>query len=108
MGEQPVTGAGSEGVGLETLDVLVKFRMSRETAEKVKRRFAELSRDGIGVSYLDCVLFDAALSELGEEQSYYGMDDAEWAEVLKKRALAEARYASVKTVDITDACRIVE
>ena len=100
--------SGSEGVGLETLDVLVKFRMSREVAEKVKRRFTELSRDGSGVSYMDCVLFDAALSELGEEQSYYGIDDAEWADVMEKRASAEARYASVKTIDITDAWRIVE
>lgn len=98
----------SEGVVVETLGVLIKFRMSREVAGKVKRRFAELIRDGAGVSYLDCVLFDSALSELGEEQSYYGIDDDEFAEVMKKRAMAEASHEAVRIIDVTDAWSIVE
>lgn len=90
----------NEGIGLKTLDVLVKFTMPRETAEKVKRRFEELSRDGGEVSYLDCVLFDAALATLGEEQAYYGIDDTEWRETTKARAKAEAGYAEVRVIDI--------
>ena len=94
--------ADSEGVGLETLDLLVKFKMSRERAEQIKCRFGELSRDGSSVSYLDCVLFDAALATLGEEQAYYGFDDSEWREIVEKRERYEARYAEVKVIDITD------
>lgn len=96
------------GTPIETMDTLVRYTMSRKAAEDVKRSFMERSRAGEGVSYMDCVLFDAALGVLGEEQAYYGMSDEEWAEKLKGRAAEEKRYRHVKTVDVTDTWREVD
>ena len=93
------------GVGAEVLDLLVKFTMSKETAERVKDRFVDMSAKSASVSYLDCVLFDAALDVLGIEQKYYDIPDDEWQETLKTRARAERLYSAVKTIDVTDTWR---
>lgn len=95
------------GSGIETMDTLVKYTMSKEAAENIKRRFVELSMHDASVSYMDCILFDAALEVLGEEQAYYGLADDEWKETLRLRAEAERRYRTVKTVDVTDTWREV-
>lgn len=95
------------GSNIETMDTLVKYTMSREAAEQVKRRFVDMSARGEGISYMDCVLFDAALDVLGEEQEYYGIGDDEWQETLKTRREAEKRYKTVRTIDVTDTWREV-
>lgn len=95
------------GSNIETMDTLVKYTMSREAAEQVKSRFVEMGIRGEPVSYMDCVLFDAALEVLGEEQAYYGMSDDEWQETLRKRAEGEKRFKTVKTIDVTDTWREV-
>ena len=95
------------GVAAEVLDLLVRFTMSKEAAEAVKARFTDMAARGEDVSYLDCVLFDAALDALGMEQKYYGMSDDEWQETLKQRKAAAARYSGVKTIDVTGTWREV-
>lgn len=95
------------GVGAEVLNLLIRFTMSKEAAEAVKTRFADMSARGESVSYLDCVLFDAALDVLGLEQEYYGMSDDEWREILQQRKAAERRYRGIKTIDVTDTWREV-
>ena len=95
------------GTGVETLGVLVRYTMSEKAAEEVKARFVELSMAGASLSYMDCVLMDAALDVLGLEQAYYGIPDDEWAETLRRRKEAEARYDKVKTIDVTDTWREV-
>lgn len=95
------------GTGVETLGVLVKYTMSKAAAEEVKARFADMSAAGEGLSYMDCVLMDAALDVLGLEQAYYGIPDDEWAETLKRRKEVESRYEKVKTIDVTDTWREV-
>jgi hypothetical protein len=81
--------------------------MSKETAEDVKARFVDTSAAGESLSYMDCVLMDAALDVLGLEQAYYGIPDDEWAETLRRRRDAESRYEKVKTIDVTDTWREV-
>lgn len=95
------------GTGVETLRTLVRYTMSKEAAEDVKARFVEMSAAGESLSYMDCVLMDAALDVLGLEQAYYGIPDDEWAETLRGRKEAEARYDRVKTIDVTDTWREV-
>ena len=95
------------GTGVETLGILVRYTMSREAAEQLKERFADMSARNESVSYLDCVLHDAALDVLGLEQAYYGIPDDEWQETLRQRREAERRYSSVKTIDVTDTWREV-
>lgn len=90
------------GANVETMDTLIKYTMSAETAAKVKARFIDMGVRGESVSYLDCVLFDAALDVLGEEQQYYGLSDEEWQETLRSRAETEKRYKTVRTIDVTD------
>ena len=93
------------GSTIETLDTLVKFTMSEGTAKTIKRRFTEMSAAGEGVSYLDCVLFDAALEALGEEQAYYGMSDDEWEAAQRANEATERRCRHVIVVDVTNAWR---
>lgn len=95
------------GVAAETMNLLIRFTMSRETAESVKTRFVDMSARGESVSYLDCVLFDAALDVLGLEQEYYGMPDDEWREILRQRRAVERQYRGIKTIDVTDTWREV-
>lgn len=95
------------GTGVETLGILVRYTMSRAAAEQLKSRFADMSARGESVSYMDCVLHDAALNVLGLEQAYYGMSEDEWQESLRQRRAAERRYSSVKTIDVTDTWREV-
>lgn len=95
------------GVGAEVLNLLIRFTMSKEAAETVKTRFVDMSARGESVSYLDCVLFDAALDVLGLEQEYCGMSDDEWREILRQRKAVAARYGGVKTIDVTDTWREV-
>jgi hypothetical protein len=90
------------GSNIETMDTLVKYTMSREAAGQVKKRFVDMSARGEAISYMDCVLFDAALDVLGEEQEYYGIGDDEWQETLKARRENEKRYKTVRTIDVTD------
>ena len=90
------------GSNIETLDTLVKYTMSKEAAEQVKKRFVDIAASGAGVSYMDCIMFDAALDVLGEEQAYYGIGDDEWNEMLKARRENERRYKTVRTIDVTD------
>lgn len=92
----------SAGSGIGTLSVLVKYTMSKEVAELVKNRFEEMGFNDESVSYLDCVLFDAALEVLGIEQEYYGIGDEDWQATLADRAAAEKRYNEVKVIDVTD------
>ena len=95
------------GVAAETMNLLVRFTMSKETARAVKAQFTDMAARGEDVSYLDCVLFDAALDALGMEQKYYGIPDDEWQETLKQRKAAAARYSGVKTIDVTGTWREV-
>lgn len=95
------------GTPVETLDVLLKYTMSEDVARTLKNRFIEISSEGGGVSYMDCVLFDAALGVLGEEQAYYGLDDDEWKDTLKAREKLEKRFKTVKVIDVTDTWREV-
>lgn len=95
------------GSNIETMDTLVKYTMSREAAEQVKKRFVDMAASGEAISYMDCVMFDAALDVLGEEQAYYGIGDDEWDEMLKARREAEKRYKTVRTIDVTDTWREV-
>lgn len=95
----------AEGSKVNTLGILVKYTMSKETAELVKDRFSEMGINGEPVSWLDCVIFDSALEVLGIEQEYYGIDDEDWEKTLKERAENEKRYTQVKTIDITDTWR---
>lgn len=95
------------GVGAEVLDLLIRFTMSKEAAEAVKARFVDMSARGESVSYLDCVLFDAALDVLGLEQQYYGIPDDEWRETLRQRKAVERQYRGIKTIDVTDTWREV-
>lgn len=95
------------GTGIDTLDTLVLYTMSKEAAELVKQRFIELGANGESVSYMDCVLFDSALEVLGEEQEYYGYADDEWADIIKQRNDALTRFKTVKTIDVTDTWREV-
>ena len=88
------------GAPVNTLGTLIRYTMMRGTAERVKRRFIEMSMRDEPVSYLDCVFFDAALETLGEEQAYYGYSDDEWRKMLDDRAAAETRYRVVE-VDVT-------
>ena len=90
------------GSTVRVMDTLIKYTMSREAAEKVKQRFTDMSAANESVSYLDCVLFDAALEVLGEEQAYYGMTDAEWQEAKERAAAEERQFAHVRTIDVTD------
>lgn len=95
------------GTGVETLGILIRYTMSRAAAEQLKERFADMSARGESISYMDCVLHDAALDVLGLEQVYYGIPDDEWQEILRQRHAAERRYSSVKTIDVTDTWREV-
>jgi len=95
------------GVGAEVLNLLIRFTMSKEAAETVKTRFVDMSARGESVSYLDCVLFDAALDVLGLEQEYYAMSDDEWREILRQRKAVERQYRGIKTIDVTDTWREV-
>lgn len=96
------------GIGVETLDTLVRFTMSKEVAEAVVARFADLSARGESISYLDCVLHDAALDILGLEQKYYGIPDEEWRDISDQRKALGNAYAAVKTIDVTDTWREVQ
>ena len=89
-------------MGVHTLDVLVKYTMSRTVAETVKRRFIDMGIAGASQSYMDCVLFDAALAVLGEEQAYYGLSDEEWKDIQTQRKKADAAFGKIKVIDITD------
>lgn len=91
----------SIGSTVKTLDVLIKYTMSRAVAEKVKSRFIDMGLNGDSPSYLDCVLFDAALEVLGEEQAYYGIPDEDWQRQQEEAKEMERRY-TVKTIDVTD------
>ena len=96
------------GVEADVLDLLIRFTMSAEAAEEVKTRFADMSARGEPVSYLDCVLFDAALDVLGIEQEYYGIPDDEWQETLRQRRAQDRWYGgNVKTIDVTSTGREV-
>jgi len=90
------------GIGSEVLGLLLRFTMSKETAEAVKTRFSDMSARGEPVSYLDCVLFDTALDTLGIEQEYYGMSGEEWQETVKQREKTARKYETVKTIAIPD------
>ena len=89
-------------MGVHTLDVLVQYTMSRTVAETVKRRFIDMGIAGVSQSYMDCVLFDAALNVLGEEQAYYGLSDEEWEDIQEQRKKADAAFGQVKVIDVTD------
>lgn len=91
-----------QGSALHTMDTLVKYTMSEEAAKKVYERFVEMARDGESASYLDCVVFDAALDALGTEQEYYGYSDEEWAEIRNERDRVEKTFGKVRVIDITD------
>ena len=89
-------------MSVHTLDVLVKYTMSREVAETVKERFIDMGIAGKSQSYMDCVLFDAALDVLGEEQDYYGIGDEEWREIQEQRKKADKAFGQIKVIDVTD------
>lgn len=89
-------------MGVHTLDVLVKYTMSRKTAEQVMKRFIDMGIAGQSQSYMDCVLFDAALDVLGEEQAYYGLSDEEWKNIQEQRKKADATFGQIKVIDVTD------
>lgn len=89
-------------MGVHTLDVLIKYTMSRDVAETVKQRFIDMGIAGKSQSYMDCVLFDAALDVLGEEQAYYGIGDEEWKEIQEQRQKADKAFGQVKVIDVTD------
>ena len=93
------------GSTIETLDTLVRFTMSKDTARTIKRRFVEMSAAGDGVSYLDCVLFDAALEARGAGQAYDGMSDDEWQETLRTREDRARRHRHVLVIDVTNEWR---
>ncbi len=95
------------GVAVDTVGALVRFTMSEDAARKIRDRFEEMGMRGDSPSYLDCVLFDAALERLGVERQYYGYDDDEWAERMAERRTAERRCRAVKTIDVTDVWREV-
>ncbi len=95
------------GVPLKTLGAVVRFTMSSEVAEKVKSRFVDMGMRGESPTYLDCILFDAALERLGIEREYYGLDADEWDLRVAEREAVESRFDVVKTVDVTDAWREV-
>ena len=90
------------GSTVRTMDTLIKYTMSKEAAGQIKQRFEAMSAAGESVAYLDCVLFDAALEVLGEEQAYYAMTDAEWQEAKERAAAEERQFAHVRTLDVTD------
>lgn len=90
------------GSEIRTQDTLIRYTMSKSVAEKIKNRFIEMSTDGESPSYLDCVVFDEALSILGEFQQYYGYTDAEMEEVRKAQRVADETFGAVKVIDITD------
>jgi len=92
----------SPQVEVHTQDTLIRYTMNAEAAEKVKTAFVDMSASGESLSYMDCVLFDAALDVLGIEQEYYGYGDDEWAEIQKGRKDAESRFGTVRTVDVSD------
>ena len=89
-------------MGVHTLDVLIKYTMARDVAETVKQRFIDMGIAGKSQSYMDCVLFDAALDVLGEEQAYYGIGDEEWKEIQEQRQKADKAFGQVKVIDVTD------
>lgn len=97
----------SIGSPVKTLDVLIKYTMSPAVAVEIRDAFIGLSNKGESVSYLDCILFDAALEVLGEEQAYYSYSDEEWQDIQDKRKKAEKRYGRVRTIDVTDTWREV-
>lgn len=90
----------ASGAPVNTLDILIKYKMSRKLAERVKERFIDMGLKGESVSYLDCVYFDTALEVLGEEQAYYGYGDDDWAKLQAERVETDKRYRVV-TVDVT-------
>ena len=92
---------------IETKGELVKFTMSKEAAEEVKDLFTSMSKAGDPVSYMDCVLFDAALDVLGLEKEYYNMSDEEWEQAVQERKETEKRYARIRVIDVTDTWREV-
>lgn len=92
----------ASGTEVKTLDTLILYTMSKEVAEKVKDRFTEMGINGEDPSYLDCVIFDAALEVLGIEQAYYGISDSEWEDIVRQRKIGEKQFGSVRTIDITD------
>lgn len=89
------------GVVVDTVGAVVRFTMSEEAATKIKDRFSRMAAQGDSPSYIDCVLFDAAVERLGLEREYYGYDDAELAERMAERRAAE-HGRRVKTIDVTD------
>lgn len=89
-------------IGVHTLNILVKYTMSRALARTVKQRFIDMCIAGKSQSYMDCVLFDAALDVLGEEQAYYGIEDEEWKEISEQRQKADKAFGQVKVIDVTD------
>lgn len=95
----------AKGSPVNTRGELIKYTMSPHVACEVRDAFIELGREGEPVGYLDCVLFDAALEVLGEEQSYYGYSDEEWAGIQNERKRAERRFSRIRTVDVTDTWR---
>lgn len=97
----------ARGAPVRTRGELIKYTMSKHVACEVRDAFIDLSNKGESVSYLDCILFDAALEVLGEEQGYYGYSDEEWEEIQDTRRRAEKRYGRVRTVDVTDTWREV-
>lgn len=97
----------TQGYPIETKGELVRFTMSKEAAESVKQLFTDMSKNGAPVSYLDCVLFDAALDVLGIEKEYYGVSDEEWEQTVREREEQEKRYGTIRTIDVTDTWREV-
>lgn len=95
----------ADGAEVHTLDTLVRFTMSDEVAQTIEQRFQDRASNGESLSYMDCVLFDAALERLGHEQAYYGRSDEEMAEIIKARGEIERQFYSVRTVDVTDTWR---
>lgn len=91
----------AQGAPVNTCDIMIKFKMTKAIAKKIKKRLAEMGLAGESVSYLDCVLFDVALETLGEEQTYYELTDEEWEQQQAERKEAEKRYR-VRTIDVTD------
>lgn len=84
-----------------TLDTLILYKMSAETARTIRDRYKEMSRNDEPVSYLDCILFDTALETLGEYRAYYGLSDEDWEAELASRKAAEKTFEHVLTIDVT-------
>ena len=86
---------------VNTLDTLILYKMSKETARTIMDRYREMSRKDEPVSYLDCILFDTALETLGEYPAYYGLSEEEWQAELDSRKASEKSFGHVLTIDVT-------